>query len=80
MLNGLDDFTAGKGSIYKQQLKDGSRDTLGGLKRFGGESSEENSRSISMVKVSQVEEVMTPEKMADVAIRVLCAGMSVAMS
>lgn len=80
MLDGLDFFAAGMGSIYEQQLKDDSRNTLGGSKRFGGGSSEENSRSMDMVEFSQVEEVMTPEKMADVAIRVLCAGMSVAMS
>ncbi|KAI3440118.1 uncharacterized protein J3R85_003974 [Psidium guajava] len=80
VLDGLDFFAAGMGSIYAQQLKDDSRNTLGGSKRFGGGSSEENSRSMDMVEFSQVEEVMTPEKMADVAIRVLCAGMSVAMS
>ncbi|KAF8035192.1 hypothetical protein BT93_C1279 [Corymbia citriodora subsp. variegata] len=80
VLDGLDFFAAGMGSIYEQQLKDDSRNNLGGSKRFGGGSSEENGGGMDMVEFSPVEEVMTPEKMADVAIRVLCAGMSVAIS
>ncbi|KAK7823723.1 hypothetical protein CFP56_035139 [Quercus suber] len=35
---------------------------------------------MEMVEVGQVDEVMNAEKMAEVAIKVLCAGMSVAMS
>ncbi|KAK8683142.1 hypothetical protein V6N13_039209 [Hibiscus sabdariffa] len=35
---------------------------------------------MDLVKVNEVEEVMTTEKLADVSTRVLCAGMSVAMS
>ncbi|KAK3437585.1 hypothetical protein EUGRSUZ_C02248 [Eucalyptus grandis] len=80
VLDGLDFFAAGMGSIYEQQLKDDSRNALGGSKRFGGVSNEENGRGMDMVEFSQVEEVMTPEKMADLAVRVLCAGMSVAIS
>ena len=35
---------------------------------------------MEMVEVGEVEDVMTTEKMAEIAIKVLCAGMSVAMS
>ncbi|KAI4380267.1 hypothetical protein MLD38_006477 [Melastoma candidum] len=81
VLDGLDFFAAGMGSIYEQQRRDdSSRRNLGGSRRFGGGSTDDSYSSMAMVEVSQVEEVMTPEKMADVAIRVLCAGMSVAMS
>ena len=34
---------------------------------------------MEMVEVGQVEEVMNTEKLAEVAIKVLCAGMSTAM-
>ena len=33
-----------------------------------------------MVEVGEVEDIMTTEKMSEIAIKVLCAGMSVAMS
>jgi hypothetical protein len=35
---------------------------------------------MDMVEVDEVEDVMTTKKMAEIAIKVLCAGMSVAMS
>jgi hypothetical protein len=34
---------------------------------------------MEMVEAGEVEDVMTTEKMAEIAIKVLCAGMSVAM-
>ncbi|KAL5549355.1 hypothetical protein UlMin_004586 [Ulmus minor] len=79
VLDGLDFFAAGMGSIYaQQQLKeDSSRRVPIGSKRF---SSEEVGENLEIVEIGQVEEVMSVEKMAEVAIRVLCAGMSVAMS
>ncbi|KAI4377546.1 hypothetical protein MLD38_015152 [Melastoma candidum] len=81
VLDGLDFFAAGMGSIYEQQRRDdSSRKNLGGSRRFGGSSTDDPYSSMAMVEVGQGEEVMTPEKMADVAIRVLCAGMSVAMT
>lgn len=78
VLEGLDFFAAGVGSLYAQQLREDSRRAPGGSKRFGGGSG----GSLEVVEVGGVveEEVMTAEKMAEVAIRVLCAGMSVAMS
>lgn len=77
VLEGLDFFAAGVGSLYAQQLKEDSRRTPGGSKSLGGESV----GNMEMVEVGQVdEEIMTAEKMAEVAIRVLCAGMSVALS
>lgn len=72
VLDGLDFFAAGMGSLHtQQQQRDGSQ-------RSGGP--EESSRNMEMVEFGKVEEVMTAEKMAEVAIRVLCAGLSVAMS
>lgn len=79
VLDGLDFFAAGMGSIYAQQLKEDRRaqaqNQSGGSQRF-----EDLGGSMEVVEMGQVEEVMTPEKMAEVAVRVLCAGMSVAMS
>lgn len=77
VIDGLDFFAAGVGSVYTQQLKEDSRRTPVGSKRF----STVSSGNMEVVEVRQVEEeVMTPEKMAEVAIRILCAGMSVAMT
>nr|GMD77033.1 nitrate regulatory gene2 protein-like [Ipomoea batatas] len=79
VLDGLDFFAAGVGSLYAHQLKEDSRGrNPGGSKRFSGEPS---SNKMELVEVGKVdEEVMTAEKMAEVAIRVLCAGMSVSVS
>ncbi|KAK4760170.1 hypothetical protein SAY87_023301 [Trapa incisa] len=75
VLDGLDFFAAGMGSIYEQQqMKDGS-------KRFREEEEEDGEKlNMEVVEFDEVEEGMTAEKIADVAIRVLCAGMSVAVS
>lgn len=70
VLDGMDFFAAGVGSLYAQQLREDSRRQS---KRFGGE--------MEVVENGHFEdEVVTAEKMAEVAIRVLCAGMSVAVS
>ncbi|PIN08172.1 hypothetical protein CDL12_19259 [Handroanthus impetiginosus] len=77
VLDGMDFFAAGVGSLYAQQLKEDSRRHSGGSKRFGGEIL----GKMEMVEAGHFEdEVMTAEKMAEVAIRVLCAGMSFAVS
>lgn len=78
VLDGLDFFAAGMGSLYAQQLKEDLRRARMGSKRF--ESTEEFSGNMEVVEVGQVEQVMTADKMAEVAIKVLCAGMSVTMS
>ncbi|KAG6705816.1 protein ALTERED PHOSPHATE STARVATION RESPONSE 1-like [Carya illinoinensis] len=81
VLDGLDFFAAGMGSIYAQQLREDSPHAPIGSNRYGGGSSEEFDGNMKMVEAGQVEEgVKTAEKMAEVAIRVLCAGMSVATS
>ncbi|KAH7572539.1 hypothetical protein ACOSQ2_015946 [Xanthoceras sorbifolium] len=80
VLDGLDFFAAGMGSLYAQQLRDDSQRIPVGSKRFGTGLSDEGGRNMEVVEVGQVEEVMTAEKMAEVGIRVVCAGMSVAMS
>ena len=66
--------------IYAQQRRDDPHRTPIGSKRIGAVLSVEWGRSMEMVKVGEVEDVMTTEKMAEIAIKVLCAGMSVAMS
>ncbi|KAG6705817.1 hypothetical protein I3842_07G197900 [Carya illinoinensis] len=72
---------SGMGSIYAQQLREDSPHAPIGSNRYGGGSSEEFDGNMKMVEAGQVEEgVKTAEKMAEVAIRVLCAGMSVATS
>lgn len=78
VLDGLDFFAAGVGSLYTQQLREDSRRNSVGSKRFGGKSV----GNMEVVEFGQLEEeeVMTAEKMAEVAIRVLCAGMSVTVS
>lgn len=72
VLDGLDFFAAGVGSLYVQQLKEGGSGGSG--RRYGGGS------GMEMVETGRQEEEETAEKMAEVAIRVLCAGMSVAVS
>ncbi|KAK4391959.1 protein ALTERED PHOSPHATE STARVATION RESPONSE 1 [Sesamum angolense] len=77
VLDGMDFFVAGVGSLYAQQLREDSRRQSGGSKRFGPEIV----GNMEVVEAGRFEdEVMTAEKMAEVAIRVLCAGMSVAVS
>ncbi|KAG4929652.1 hypothetical protein AAZX31_17G058600 [Glycine max] len=72
VLDGIDFFAAGMGSLYAQQLREETRRNPDGSKEHG--------ENMEMVEVGQVEEVMNTEKLAEVAIKVLCAGMSIAMS
>lgn len=79
VLDGLDFFAAGVGSLYVQQLKEGGggglgRTEIGSSRRYSGGS------GMEMVESGRPEEEETAEKMAEVAIKVLCAGMSVAVS
>lgn len=81
VLDGLDFFAAGVGSLYVQQLKEGGgggggsgRTEIGSSRRYGGGS------GMEMVETGRPEEEETAEKMAEVAIKVLCAGMSVVVS
>lgn len=74
MLDGMDFFAAGVGSLYAQQLREDSRRRSGGgSRRLGDMEVVEEGHQFE-------DEVVTAEKMAEVAIRVLCAGMSVAVS
>ncbi|XP_073137860.1 uncharacterized protein [Henckelia pumila] len=78
VLDGLDFFAAGVGSLYAQQMKENSGRNSGGSRRFRGEFV---GNKMEMVEADHFEdEVMTAEKMAEVAIRVVCAGMSVSVS
>ncbi|KAM7477714.1 hypothetical protein LguiA_025927 [Lonicera macranthoides] len=77
VLDGLDFFAAGVGSLYAQQLREDSRRNQAGQRLSGGGSS---SGGMELVEVVVEEEVMSVEKMAEVAVKVLCAGMSVAVS
>ncbi|MED6187341.1 hypothetical protein PIB30_075473 [Stylosanthes scabra] len=72
VLDGIDFFAAGIGSFYAQQLREDSRQNVG--------RSKETNESMEMVGVGQVEDAMTTEQLAEIAIKVLCAGMSAAMS
>ena len=72
VLDGMDFFAAGMGSIYAQQLREDSRQN--------SFTSRQDNGNMEIVEVGKVEEVMTTEKLAEVAIKVLCAGMSVAIS
>ncbi|GAB2291440.1 hypothetical protein Dimus_025695 [Dionaea muscipula] len=102
VLDGLDFFAAGMGSVYAQQVREDSRRAQ--QKSTGpvpvscsSSSSDHHQPPIGNMEVVEFrlqateeeeeedeeeegEEIMTPEKMAEVAVRVLCAGMSVAMS
>ncbi|KAL1065066.1 hypothetical protein V6Z11_D13G255400 [Gossypium hirsutum] len=71
VLDGIDFFAAGMGSLYSQQLREECRV---GSKRFA------SGENMELVNIDEVGDVMTTEKLSDVAVRVLCAGMSVAMS
>ncbi|XP_057727075.1 protein ALTERED PHOSPHATE STARVATION RESPONSE 1-like [Arachis stenosperma] len=72
VLDGIDFFAAGIGSFYAQQLKEDSRQNVG--------RSTETNESMEMVEAGPVKEAMSTEQLAEIAIRVLCAGMSAAMS
>ncbi|KAJ1433455.1 hypothetical protein SESBI_05989 [Sesbania bispinosa] len=72
VLDDIDFFASGIGSFYTQHLREDS-----GQNPVGSKEANEN---MEMVEVGQVEEVMTTEKLAEVAIKVLCAGMSTSMS
>ncbi|KZV26801.1 hypothetical protein F511_06648 [Dorcoceras hygrometricum] len=77
VLDGLDFFAAGVGSLYAQQMKENSGHS-GGSRRFRDEFV---GNKMEIVEAEHFEdEVMTAEKMAEVAIRVVCAGMSVSVS
>ncbi|VFR01346.1 unnamed protein product [Cuscuta campestris] len=85
VLEGMDFFAAGVGSLYARQMRDDARWSSGGSRRFSGGDA---TNSMDLVEVGRVdggdddddEGVMTAEKMAEVAIRVLCAGMSFSVS
>lgn len=76
VLDGIDFCAAGMGSLYAQQLKDDNHRIQIGSKRF----SDVSPGKLDLVEVHQMDDVMTGEKLAEVAIKVLCAGMSVAMN
>ncbi|MED6191520.1 hypothetical protein PIB30_001253 [Stylosanthes scabra] len=72
VLDGIDFFAAGIGSFYAQHLREDSRQNVG--------RSKETNESMELVGVGQAEDAMTTEQLAEIAIKVLCAGMSAAMS
>lgn len=82
VLEKLDFFAAGVGSLYAHQLREDSRRVPGGSRRFGSGLSERSGGDLEVVEIENLEEdeVISREKMAEVAIKVLCAGMSVAVS
>ncbi|KAF6141785.1 hypothetical protein GIB67_027963 [Kingdonia uniflora] len=81
VIDGLDFFASGMGSLYTQQMKEDSRRLSAGSKRFNVGFSPDSGKNMEVVEVGgDVEDVMTVEKTAEVAVKVLCAGMSVAIS
>ncbi|XP_071714898.1 uncharacterized protein [Rutidosis leptorrhynchoides] len=78
VLDGLDFFAAGVGSLYVQQLKGGGGG--GGGSGIGSSRRYDGGSGMEMVASGWEAKEETVEKMAEVAIRVLCAGMSVAVS
>lgn len=74
VLDKLDFFASGMGAIYARQLREDSSQGRDGSRR--------HSESMELVEADKVEEekMMTAEKLAEVAVKVLCHGMSVAVS
>ncbi|CAI9760958.1 unnamed protein product [Fraxinus pennsylvanica] len=76
VLGGLDLAAEGVCSLYAQQLQEDSCRKISASKSCGGEQ-----EPVGVVEVGRFEdEVVNAEKIAEVANRVLCAGMSVAMN
>ncbi|XP_047309200.1 nitrate regulatory gene2 protein-like [Impatiens glandulifera] len=79
VIEGLDFFAAGVGSVYEHHLREDSRN--GSSRRLSG-----GSGNMEMVEAAAVgggnddENGMSAEKIMELAMRVLCAGMSVAVS
>uniref|UniRef100_A0A5B6ZUA4 DUF632 domain-containing protein n=1 Tax=Davidia involucrata TaxID=16924 RepID=A0A5B6ZUA4_DAVIN len=81
VLDGLDYFASGVGSLYaQQQLREDSRQNLAGSKRFRGGLSVESGTKMEAVVEAAGGQLKEEEVMTEVAIRVLCAGMSTALS
>ncbi|CAN8257639.1 unnamed protein product [Cochlearia groenlandica] len=77
VLDKLDFFASGMGSIYARQVREDPNWSGSGSRRYSG------SESLDLVLADKVEDedvVMTAEKLAEVAVKVLCHGMSVAVS
>ncbi|CAH2077509.1 unnamed protein product [Thlaspi arvense] len=68
VLDKLDFFASGMGSIFARQLKE--------------DTSSQGTESMELVEADKVEEekMMAAEKLAEIAVKVLCHGMSVAVS
>jgi hypothetical protein len=76
VLDKLEFFASGMGSIYARQVREDPNWSGSGSRRYSG------SESMELVVADKGEEdvVMTAEKLAEVAVKVLCHGMSVAVS
>ncbi|CAN1222777.1 Protein ALTERED PHOSPHATE STARVATION RESPONSE 1 [Linum grandiflorum] len=77
VLDGLETAADWMGSIHTQQLRDDSPTSVGGSRRYNGGG---GGGEMEIVEVGKVEEAMSVEKMAEIAMRVVCAGMSVTIS
>ncbi|KAG2266909.1 hypothetical protein Bca4012_075615 [Brassica carinata] len=77
VLDKLEFFASGMGSVYARQVREDPNWSGGGSRRYSG------SESLDLVLADRVGEedvVMTAEKLAEVAVKVICHGMSVAVS
>ncbi|XP_010447764.1 PREDICTED: uncharacterized protein LOC104730309 [Camelina sativa] len=76
VIDKLDFFASGMGAIYARQLKEEPSPVTDGSRKYSGQD------SMELVEAEKVEEekMMTAEKLAEIAVKVLCHGMSVAVS
>ncbi|KAG7545639.1 hypothetical protein ISN44_As12g010820 [Arabidopsis suecica] len=76
VLDKLDFFASGMGAIYARQLREDPSPVTDGSRKYSGP------ERMELVEADKVEEekMMTAEKLAEIAVKVLCHGMSVAVS
>ncbi|XP_023635689.1 nitrate regulatory gene2 protein [Capsella rubella] len=72
----LDFFASGMGAVYARQLREDPSPVTDGSRKYSGP------ESMELVEADKVEEekMMAAEKLAEIAVKVLCHGMSVAVS
>ncbi|CAH8306972.1 unnamed protein product [Eruca vesicaria subsp. sativa] len=74
VLDKLEFFASGMSSVYARQVREDPSWSGSGSRRYSG------SEGLDLVVLADEDVVMTAEKLAEVAVKVLCHGMSVAVS
>lgn len=80
VIDGLEFFAAGVGSVYAQQMREESRRMSGGSRRFSHSGGGGGMLEVGFVVEDEDDVFMNPKKMTELSMKVLCAGMSVAVS